>query len=880
MLFLSIRVKTCRQYIFAALLGSIIFLLPKSGQAQIPENDSLAIRKIIQADSLAGILPLPDSSFLSPSDTVPPPRKFTLDQPVRYYAADSIIHDVRGKMIYLYGESGVEYGDITLKANSIAFNLDNNQVFARVGLDSLLRALGKPYFKQGDNEFTADSLQYNFKSKKGVIYGAITEEDGGFIHGERIKRHPNGEVHIMHGKYTTCSLEHPHFYISMSKAKVIPGKQIISGPLFMVIEDIPTPIFLPFGFFPNKKGAHSGILMPTIGEEKNRGFFLKDGGVYLHLGEYLDLAVRGEIYTSLSWGINAQSNYSKRYRFNGNFDVTYNKNRIGDPLDSAHYSEATSFWVKWNHSQDAKARPGTSFSANVNLGTSNHFSYNTATEEDYLSSQFSSSVSYAKKWEGKPYNFSMNLRHSQNTQNQQVSLSLPVMTFSVSRLFPFQRKKVVGSPRWYEKISTQYTANFQNSVNGPDSLLFTPAAPFEAGFKHNVPLSASYKFLKYFSFSPGLSYDGFMYPTYLQKRYVEDNWLITGQDSVYGRVLTDTLNGMRYGHSLSSSFSVAFNPKIYGTFLARNPDVKIPAMRHVLTPSVSFSYSPDMSSVNPDYQRRVFTPTDTIEYTIFDNGVLGKPRDPERSGSVRFSMNNILEIKVRNDNDTVKEAFKKVKLIESLNMGTSYVLFRDSMNWSDVTLSGRTKLLNLININVNAAWSLYAFDSLGREYNRFYFDTDRKFMRLKRISGDMSYSFNRKAREKEQHAWYYPYGEMFYYEFDVPWNINVSYNFNLTETFDKTKQEFAPNISQSMRITGGLTLTKNWTGNISTGYDFKERQFTFTTLSINRDLHCWNMSFNCVPFGRRQSYAFQINIKSSMLKDFKYKKNKSFLDNF
>ncbi len=876
---------TLKLYIkFARYIFSILCVLTVSATlAQIPVNtDSMAvdtIENLLKNDTIP-----PDSIPSTEKDTSKTETSSAITQQMDY-SADSIIVDMGEEKIYLYHNGVVDYGNINLTAAFIRFDLENNLVYATGLPDTLGNIQGKPVFVEGDQEFTVDTLTYNFTTKRGIIKGVISEQEGGYLHGSIAKKHTDGTIDIKGGKYTTCDLEDPHFYIAMTKAKALDNK-IVSGPLYLVLADIPTPIALPFGFFPKQKKQQSGLIIPAYGEEDARGFYLKNGGYYWMINDYMDLTLAGEIYSKGSWGLRAVSSYKKRYKFSGSVDFTYNQNVFGDKGTDT-YRESSTFWVNWQHGQDRKARPGQTFSANVNLGSNEHHQLNTTDTRDYLSNQFSSSVSYRRRF-GDDFNLSANLRHSQNTSTNTVNLSLPEVSFNMSSIYPFQRDNISGEPKWYEKISLSYSSSLKNRVNTKDSLLFTPAAPFENGFQHSIPISASFKFLKFFNFSPSIRYNGVLYTSYVHKQWEEDVMFPTGIDSVYKRVETDTIQAIRYAHSFGPSMSLTFNPRIYGMYQARRPETaKIPAMRHVVQPSVSFNYVPDIGFDASRYRDSVqINEEGEIEdYYRYENGIFSLPSRRDESGSVSLSLNNVFEMKVREKNDTSEE-LKKVKLLDRLNFSTSYNVFKDSMRWSDIRMNTSTRLLNIFNITLNGNMSIYDVDSTGREINTYLFNSNNQFARLERLSGSLSFplsasTFNKnKSKDEVEHVGYQYYTEYEYMDFDVPWDLNLDYTISYNNRFDTEKQEFKGNVTQSIDFRGNFKLTPNWRISFKSGYDFVAKELTYTNLSVYRDLHCWEMRLSVIPFGRRKSYNFQINIKSSIFKDVKYNKRKTWQDNF
>ncbi len=805
-----------------------------------------------------------------------------ITETVNYEAVDSIVFSFKDNLIFMYKNSKVTYGDIVLEAGQSSINLDKNIIKATYLSDTLAKKEGKPMFTQGEEKFSADTITYNFKTKKGLIKGIFTEQEGGYLQAEVTKKQPDNTIHILHGQYTTCDLEHPHYSFKMTKAKVTDDK-IISGPVYFTVADIPTPLALPFGYFPKQRKQHSGILMPTYGEEQTRGFFLRNGGYYINLNDYWDLAIVGDIYSNGSWGGRTKSQYKKRYKFSGNFDINYSNNKEGEK--GIDYSESKAYWINWSHRQDMKANPTASFSASVNFGSQSYNNYNAQNMNDYLSSSFKSSISYSKRWADSPFSLNTSISHSQNIKTKEASLVLPDVSFSMNQIFPFERKKSDGKQRWYEKISFSYNASARASSNTPDSLMFTKDMPIQAGFKHSAPIGASYKFLKFFTFSPRVDYEGVLYPYYVDLQRVSYTDTL---GELHYKTLTDTTYNIKYGHSFGTSVSIGFSSPVYGMYLSKNKTSKFQALRHVITPSASFSYTPDMSFVTERYYKTYTDEDENVnEYSIFQAGIYNTPNSRRESGSINLSLNNKLEMKMLNAKDTAQNT-KKVSIIDRFDLNTSYNIFADSMNWSPIGLSVGTKLFNQIQLTGSSRFDLYAVDSLGRQYNKFLFQTDsKKWVQFKSFNLSTGYSFDSKtfskdknkqnnSEDNERKGGYF--GEVYYADFSVPWNLSFNYSLNINMVFNRFTQKYEPQLTQSLNFQGGFNLTPLWKVSFSSGYDLKNRKITYTTLNLTRDLHCWEMNLSAIPFGTRKSYFFQINVKSSILQDLKLKKEKSYLD--
>ncbi len=814
-------------------------------------------------------------------------RMNTLEDPVEYSAKDSVVYSLGRKMVYLYGEAKVNYQDIEVKAAHIEFDMEKNTMLAKGIEDSVGKVTGQPEFTQGSENFSASLLQYNFNTQKGLIREIFTEQEGGYLHSDKTKRHETGEIHLKGGKYTTCDRPHPHYYITLTKAKNIPGDKIVSGPAYIVLEDVPLPIGIPFGFFPNKRTSTSGILMPQYGEEKRRGFYLRNGGYYLALNDYMDLRLTSDIYTNGTFGFRLGSSYRVRYRFGGNLNFRYYNNVTGEK-GLPGYQKSKDFAVMWSHSQAAEANPNSSFTANVNFTSMSYDRNHSRNLNNALTNTKQSSISYNKVWPNSPFSFSGSFNHSQNSLNKTVSLKIPGANFSMNRIYPLRKKNRSGRARWYENLQVSYSSTLDNNLETTEEKLFSSTGPedFDAGYRHNIPVSMNLKASKHLTISPNVRYTGVLFTRSIKKSWQED------------KLVVDTIPGIRYAHAYVPSLNIVFNPKIYGMFRFRKGS-GIEAIRHVMTPSVSFGYVPDMAGKVPDYYDEVQIDTTgrTRAYSIFDESVYRLPVAYGRSGTVNFSLRNNVEMKIKTPGDTI-EGVKKVKLLDNLNFSTNYNIFLDSMNWAPVRMSGNTSFLDRkINLRFNSRFDPYAYakDQSGRfsRINRPEFSSSGKPFRLTNFTASVSMNFSsgsaggsmdareepglreepgsRDANDYSNYNDEY-YGE--YVDFNVPWTFGLAYNFSYNKPYEETE------IVQTIRINGDISLTPKWKIGLNTGYDFQRNEFTPTNLSVYRDLHCWEMRISVVPFGYYRSYNFQINIKSSILRDIKYEKGEHWYDNF
>ncbi|MEI7422771.1 MAG: putative LPS assembly protein LptD [Prolixibacteraceae bacterium] len=814
------------------------------------------------------------------------------DATVEYTADGKITMQNSKNKIFMYKNAKVKYKDIELTADYIELNRDSNLIHATGLRDSTGTIVGKPLFKQAQQEFQADELRYNFLTKKGIVYGVVTEQEGGYIQSGKTKLVNDSTYNMKDGKYTTCDAEHPHFYLQMTKAKVLSNKKIITGPAYLVVEDMPIYfLFIPFGFFPNSPKYSSGFLMPTYGDEINRGFFLRDMGYYWAANDYFDVALRADIFSKGSRGLKVHTNYRLRYKFSGGFDINFYKNVFGDK-GLPDYKIQNDFAVTWNHSLDSKASPNQTFSASVNFSTSQYDQNNAYTTQNYLTNTKQSSVSYTRRWENTPFTMSANFRHSQNSRDTTINLSLPQMTFNVNRFNPFKSKNYSGKERWYQKIGMSYSFDMQNSINTKEYKLFSSSLThdWQNGIKHSIPVSTSFKMLKFITVSPSVNYNERWYTQQIRKAYDPVRQAVFVSDTIFG-----------FTRDYDYSVSVGASTKIYGNFMVRNPKSNIKQIRHVMTPSLSFSLQPDFSSPgygmygNIEYYDSQGRPV-SLRYPYHEGGIYGTAGSG-RSGSIGFNVNNNIEMKMLNTNDTLsKEKYKKVKLLDQLSFSTSYNLAADSLNLSNINVTARTKVAG-IDVNMGAIMDPYAYEN-GHLVNVYQFARDRKLARL--TSANLSFGYAFKSKSKDDLKNQQPGGANAqkkpgekpedqkiidaarknypdipeYQDFSVPWDFRFDYSLRYSRPDPVT----APTINQTLDFNGNISLTKGWQIGFSSGLDVQKMEVSFTQFNLFRDLHCFQMSLNVVPFGYRQSYSFTIRATAAMLQDLKLSKQDSFYD--
>lgn len=766
------------------------------------------------------------------------------------FAEDSIDYDLVNNKVILYHNAKINYEEIELKAAYIEIDSKKNTVFAKSLKDSAGVSYGFPVFKENNNSFSSKEITYNFKTKKGIIKEVVTQEGESYIHGKKVKKNESDILYTYNGRYTTCNLEHPHFSIRAKKIKTIPNKKIITGPAVLEFAGVPTPIALPFGFFPNQKKQSSGIIFPTYGESRALGFFLKDGGYYFAINDKMDFSLKGDIYSKGSWSLKANSNYKKRYKYNGNLNLSYASNKSGSKLIQTQ-SDKRDFFIRWKHNQDPKASKNSNFSANVNAGSSSFHQNNSYNDNDYLSNTYQSNASYSKNFSNSQ--LKIFLRHEQNTLNNSVTLKLPDLNYSVNRIHPFKFLNKSEKKKWSDKFSFNYQLNARNQITTVDSLLFTEStlSKLQNGVQHNIPLSTSFKTLKHITISPRFNYTERWYFNKLERSFYQNE------------LVTDTVSGFNRVYNYNTSVSI--NTKLYG--LLNFNKGKIKAIRHVISPSLSFSYSPDFSNSKYGYYEDVVSDTlgNITNYSIYQNGIYGTASSSEQ-GNISLSISNQLEMKVRTKNDSINPT-KKVKILESFDVRSSYNIFADSLNLSLITISGRTKLSNNLDINFSSVFDPYSLDENNNRINEFYFNENFVPARFTNSSARLNFRFSGgKEKEESFDNW------LEYVDFDVPWNLSANYTLN----YNKFKSMNA--LNQSLNFSGDVNLTPKWKIGFNSGYDFINKDLTYTSLNFYRDLHCWEMRFNWIPFGNHQSYNFSIRVKASVLQDLKWEKKKDWYD--
>ncbi len=873
-------------------------LLP---QAIITDTAALAADSTDSVDVQAPTAVVPDTFVprLRPVLT-----RVDLDSPVQFSSSDSMLI-IRRDSAFMYGNSEVTYGDIKLESANITMDLNGNTVYAVGVPDTAGEIQGRPVFSQGNDSYEAGTMRYNFRTQKGYITDVVTEQGEGYVTGHDAKRDSAGNIYLVNGRYTTCDHhDNPHFYFNLSKAKVRPGKNAVTGPAWMVLAGLPLPIAVPFGYFPFTESYASGIIVPTFGDDYQRGFYLRDGGYYFAINDNIDLALTGEIYTKGSWGITATSTYSRRYRYSGNFNLSYLKSIYGEN-GSPDYSKQTNFQILWSHSQDSKANPNLNFSASVNFTTSG---YSRNDLNSYYSPAFtentkSSTINLTYRFPNSKWSISSTFNVSQRTQDSTLAVSFPNFTLTLGQTNPFRRKRASGAERWYERIRLSYTGQFQNSLTAKQDEFFKKSLikDWRNGMQHRIPISATFSMFNYINVTPSFTFTDRMYTSKIKRQW----------DPNASAEVTDTTYGFYNVYDFQAS--VSLDTKIYGFwrpvgFLAR----KVKMIRHVMTPTISLSGSPNFGSsffgyygeyeypdANGRLQRR--------RYSRFPNALFGVPSDG-KSGILSYQLANNLEMKVASD-DSVGE--RKISLIENFTIGQSYNFAADSLNFSNINTSLMLRLTKGFNLNLQATWDVYtyALNDAGQpvRVNKLRLTHGKGLGRLSSTGTSFSYTFNndtfrRKGKNKDtgnnreqppsgaQHERdledeaeegsgndsEYDLDADGYVRWRVPWNVTVNYSIGYSYgKFNYSKMEYDPRITQNLSLSGSIRPTPNWNFSFTASYNFDTHRLAYMNCNISRDLHCFAMRASFVPVGPYKSYTFSIAVKSALLSDLKYDKRSS-----
>lgn len=850
-------------------------------------------------------------------DSINRKKSGALDAPVTFSSEDSMVYDAKSKVARLYGNSNVKYQNMDLSSDRIQMSLDSSLVRATGTADSTGAISGTPVFTMGQDKYESDTMAFNFKTKKGFIYNVYTEQEDGYLSSQHSKRDSSGVLYLEHGRYTTCDQPHPDFYIALSRAKVRPGKDVVFGPAYLVVADVPLPLAIPYGFFPFTKSYSSGFIMPSYGDESSRGFYLRDGGYYFAMSDKWDLKLLGEIYTKGSWGLSVASNYRKRYRYNGSFFFSYQNTKNGDK-GMPDYTEQTSFKLQWSHRQDPKSNPFSSLSASVNFASTSYERNNLNSmynPQSYTQSLRTSSVNWSTSFSSLGMTISGSANLSQNMIDSTVSLTLPDLNISVSRFYPFKRKHMAGKERWYEKISMSYTGQFSNSIDTKEDKLFKSnlIKDWRNAFQHNIPINANFTLFNYININPSFNFTDRMYSNKVMKSW-DEQAQTERADTTYG-----------FYNVYNWSMSIGASTKMYGFWVPSKKIFgdKIQAIRHVLTPQVTFSYAPDCGSrYYETYQK---TDADgnvsLVEYSPFENGLFNVP-SRGKTGSVTFDLSNNIEMKVKSDKDST--GYKKLSIIDELGFNMGYNMAAKEKPWSDLTVRLRLKWWKNYTFNLNAVFATYAYelDDNGRPYVSNHTEYSKgRFGRFQGLSQNISFTLNPEKLKKwfgggddeedateddnntddddtgiesnvdddmvngqngarKKNAGKAETDADGYMKFSMPWSLTFGYGITMRENtsgkFNTKTMRYPYVFTQTLNFSGNIRISDGWNISFSSGYDFENHDLSMTTASLSRDLHCFNMSCSVVlaPY---TSYNFSFRCNAATLTDaLKYDKRSGY----
>lgn len=906
-----------------------------SGRAQ---NDSLSVGDSVSSDSVsadsANMSDEPDTTKMDSLqlaiyhhnkqvddsirlDSLNRKKSGALDAPVTFSSDDSMVYDAKSKVARLYGNSKVKYQNMDLASDRIQMSLDSSLVRATGTADTAGVIFGTPVFTMGQDKYESDTMAFNFKTKKGFINNVYTEQQDGYLSSQHSKRDSSGVLYLEHGRYTTCDQPHPDFYIALSRAKVRPGKDVVFGPAYLVVADVPLPLAIPYGFFPFTKSYSSGFIMPTYGDESSRGFYLRDGGYYFAISDKWDLKLLGEIYTKGSWGLSVASNYRKRYRYNGSFFFSYQNTKNGDK-GMPDYTEQTSFKLQWSHRQDSKANPFSSLSASVNFASTSYERNNLTSmynPQSYTQSLRTSSVNWSTTFSSIGMTLSGSANLSQNMIDSTVSLTLPDLNISVSRFYPFKRKHMAGKERWYEKISMSYTGQLSNSIDTKEEMLFKSnlIKDWRNAFQHNIPINANFTLFNYININPSFNFTDRMYSNKVMKSW-DEQAQVERADTTYG-----------FYNVYNWSMSVGASTKMYGFWVPSKKIFgdKIQAIRHVITPQVTFSYAPDCGSRYYDTYQKTDADGNVslVEYSPYENGLFGVP-SRGKTGSITFDVSNNIEMKVKSDKDST--GFKKLSIIDELGFNMGYNLAAKEKPWSDLTVRLRLKWWKNYTFNLNAVFATYAYelDEKGTPYVSNHTEYSKgRFGRFQGLSQNISFTLNPEKLKKwfgggddekedeedtendedndtgvesnidddmvngqksakKKNSGKAETDEDGYMKFSMPWSLTVGYGISMRENtsgkFNTKTMRYPYAFTQTLNFSGNIRISDGWNISFSSGYDFENHDISMTTASLSRDLHCFSMSCSVVlaPY---TSYNFSFRCNAATLTDvLKYDKRSGY----
>ena len=894
-----------KKYCFISLIVVLSFFWQKGitqGITRTEEDNTLGNIEL-PIDSIAKPEELPQDSIKK--------KENAIDAPIAYTATDSMIMVLDGKnMLYLYGEGDVKYKNMNLTGEYIEIDADQSLVYATFGLDSIGDEFGHPIFVEGETQYEMKQARYNFKTKKMFITDVITQQGEGYVTGGKTKKRDDDVLFMKDVRYTTCDEhDHPHYYFHLDKAKVRPGKDIIFGSAHLVIEDVPLPIAVPFGFFPFSKTYSSGVIIPSYGDELKRGFSLQNGGYYFAFSDYVDLALTGDIYTKGSWAVRAKSKYKKRYKFSGNLEADYVVTVNGEKDVDEDYYKSNDFRILWRHSQDAKANPFSTFSASVDFTTSsyNRRDLNAIYSDRLTENEKKSSVNFGYRFPNSPFSINLNAALTQSSRNKTISATLPSLSVTMRDVYPFKRKEQVGEARWYENIRVGYSGQLSNSVTAPEDKILSKnlIKDWRNGVNHKIKVSATFNLFKYLNISPQIDYNERWYFSSVEKGYDQINQTTMVVDTTYG-----------FKRVFDFSGSISASTKLYGFYKPWSifgDKAKSTQIRHVLTPSVSFSGAPDFTDPRFGYYKtyhyyNAYGELVSDTYSPYENGIFSVPNAGE-TALLSFSLDNNIEMKVP---IAGTDSTKKITLIDQLSLRMSYNFLAEQFKWSDLSASLRLKFGNKT-FAASGSFDTYTYDENGTRVDIPRWEAGKGIGRFRGTNTSFSYTFNNavikswfsKDKDDEDPSPPSSLGDNQeqgeedgsptrlrqpkkgddlkrdangYWVPDIPWSLTVAYGLGFSydySKFNKEKKEYDYKWTQTLAINGNIKPTKNWNLNFSTNYDFEAKKFVTMNCSVSRDLHCWNMSASFMPVGPYKSYTFTISVNASMLRDLKYTQSSS-----
>jgi LPS-assembly protein len=860
-------------------------------------NDSSGIKIVsdtntdtIPKKSIDSLSKTDTSGFIKTADTLQfNSSKNALDTAIEYTAEDSMVLDVPAKTITLYGKKATtHYKDNDLTAPIISYDQASGNIIASIKRDSTGKVISMPTYKQSDFLSQSDSIRFNMKSGKGLTKSTYTQEGEMYVYGDVIKKIDNKVFYALRGRFTTCDLDTPHFAFVSNKIKFITNKVAITGPVHPEFEGVPIPIYFPFGIYPLSQGRHSGMLQPTFTTNEQRGLGLEGLGYYKVISDYWDVILRTNIYSYGGWSVSVNRRYMKKYRYTGShtLDVqNINNNFKGDP----DYSHSRSYHIAWSHSTDSKARPGVSFSASVNAGSSSYNSNVPDNPYQNYSNQLNSSIAYSKTWKDKPFNLTITANHNQNTNLKIINVNLPDVGFNVQTIYPFKKKDFVGTPKWYENIGIAYNVNAKSLFSFYDTLphIFRQIADtFQFGAHHSFPISLSLPQMGAFQVGPSISYD----ETWYQTKTIY-SWNAANKK-------LDTTIRKGFYTARDMSFGLGISTRIFGLITAKNKNAKIKAIRHEITPTLGISYKPDFNKNNYYTYQIDSTGNRSLPTSVFQRNIFG-PYSPGRFGGLTFGIDNNISMKVRNKKDTGENALKKISIIDGLSVNSSYNFFLDSFQLSQLQLSARSNLFNKINITASGTLDPYEVNDQGRRINKLIWQ--RKLLTLGRLlnasvslstqlqggdkkkgdtkpelkPNDVSSDMNYTPDQYNAELAYIRNNPGEYADFNIPWSLNCSYSLNYSKTY-LPKQGFIKNISQNVTFGGTLNITAKWQTAINGYYNITLGELNGVTASISRDLHCWQMSISISQSSLNRSFSINISPKSALLRDLRINRTRSF----